>query len=556
MDRVVTLKSGIALALVFAATLLLGYPLASALQHGLYPRVWPYVGLTEWLGFFRGNHSEHIFEVYALMARGVSPWFDDGGTYHGWAIFSPFIVSVVVAMTPRKVLVRARHAIYGDARFATSREMARLRSGIELGIDTTSGSPVRVTVQSSLLSVAPPRSGKSTGLIIPNLAYLELHAWGGPAIVFDPKGEIYLSVSDRRRALGRKVVCLDPLGLVGGTDQWNPLADVDANDVLYLQRTARALLPGATARDGNGRYFENRAVDLLTGIFVAALSEGQATAQIVNAFLTDRPRLKTALIALRANTAARRALEIIEADPKTADPIISTAAQAFGWLSDERTEKLVSGNTFDLNDVAKGNLDIFVTFPSEVGEELAPFLRWFLMDLFSVARRQRLEDRVLLFVDEAGNLGRFDELLRAASELPGRGISLWTFWQTRSQIVDLYGENAAKALINLAEIVTVSNFPPADPDELEYWSRTLGDFTGLVDNMSTDSMKKTSVSQTSQPVRLKTATELASFDPNKLIVLSNSAARTKHPMILSKTVPHEEKRFRRFIQNTPPVRAT
>ncbi|WP_203140107.1 type IV secretory system conjugative DNA transfer family protein, partial [Escherichia coli] len=86
--------------------------------------------------------------------------------------------------------------------------------------------------------------GKTSGLLIPNLAFPEPQGWGGPAVVLDPKGEVYRSVAARRRALGRRVVCLDPMKLAGGTDRWNPLQSRDPDDVLYLQSTALALLAG------------------------------------------------------------------------------------------------------------------------------------------------------------------------------------------------------------------------------------------------------------------------------------------------------------------------
>lgn len=70
--------------------------------------------------------------------------------------------------------------------------------------------------------------------------------------MFDTEGEIFRASAEQRKALGRKVVCLDPTGIVAGTDQYNPVAGVNAYDLLSLQRTARALLPTGTVRDGNG----------------------------------------------------------------------------------------------------------------------------------------------------------------------------------------------------------------------------------------------------------------------------------------------------------------
>ena len=51
----------------------------------------------------------------------------------------------------------------------------------------------------------PPRTGKTGGFIIPNLILSELHAWAGPAVVIDPKGDAYKAVKRHRETtMGRK----------------------------------------------------------------------------------------------------------------------------------------------------------------------------------------------------------------------------------------------------------------------------------------------------------------------------------------------------------------
>jgi type IV secretion system protein VirD4 len=49
----------------------------------------------------------------------------------------------------------------------------------------------------------------------------------------------------------------------------------------------------------------------------------------------------------------------------------------------------------------------------------APFVKWFLIDLFTAIRRNPPIERALIFVDEARALGRFSELVVASGELPG-----------------------------------------------------------------------------------------------------------------------------------------
>ena len=67
------------------------------------------------------------------------------------------------------------------------------------------------------------------------------------------------------------------LRLVDGQDRWNPLRNIDPADILYLQRTALALLPETTGRDEASAYFRNRAVDLISGAMIAAIAVGRPT---------------------------------------------------------------------------------------------------------------------------------------------------------------------------------------------------------------------------------------------------------------------------------------
>ena len=98
--------------------------------------------------------------------------------------------------------------------------------------------------------------------------------------------------------------------------------------------------------------------------------------------------------------------------------------QAFQWVADGRLRWLVDRSTFDLSELSSGQADLFIAVPPEYKRLLAPFLRWLLSDLFASIRARRPIERVLVFVDEAAALGRFDEILTAAAELPGYGRGL------------------------------------------------------------------------------------------------------------------------------------
>ena len=450
-------------AALLLATLLFGYPLAALIRHGYDTSLWldavPTPG--RWFVLLWQSRGQSGLIAYEAMFGGTAPGFAGGGATEAWALFGSTAAVIGLLLAPRPAEPRRDpNATYGDARLANLRERRRMSAGLELGHDPDTGRPIRVAVRSNLLSIAPPRTGKTSGLVIPNLAAPEAQAWFGPAVVIDPKGEVYRAVAERRRALGRQVRCLDPCGLVGGTDTLNPLLRANPRNILYLQRVARALLPGASGSED--AYFLNRAADAIVAGFLGARRLGTPTPVAVSRLLADPEAFSSALAGLRAEPAVKMHA-LLSAEPKTRDPILSTAQQAFSWCDDPRLQRLTEQSSFALTDLCAGQADLFLTLPTEDLESLAPLIRWLLTEIFTAIRRNRPRERVVIFLDEAFALGRFREIVVAASELPGANASLWTFWQDRSQLIATYGDAEARTLLNTAEITTVSDPALVDP---------------------------------------------------------------------------------------------
>ena len=60
-----------------------------------------------------------------------------------------------------------------------------------------------------LLTIAPTGAGKAISAALPTLC-----EYPGQVIVNDPKGELYLRTAEKRRALGHRVVLLDPFHII------------------------------------------------------------------------------------------------------------------------------------------------------------------------------------------------------------------------------------------------------------------------------------------------------------------------------------------------------
>jgi type IV secretion system protein VirD4 len=103
---------------------------------------------------------------------------------------------------------------HGSARFATDKEVApltRSQAGLLVGRDSKTGKLLRYDGPAHLLTMAPTRTGKGVGTIIPNLLTADRSV-----ICIDPKGE-NARIAGRARQKFGPVHVLDPFGVTGQT---------------------------------------------------------------------------------------------------------------------------------------------------------------------------------------------------------------------------------------------------------------------------------------------------------------------------------------------------
>jgi len=175
---------------------------------------------------------------------------------------------------------------HGSARFATDAENRAYAgdSGLLIGRDRKTGRPLRYAGPAHLLTIAPTRTGKGVGTIIPNLL-----DYAGPVVCIDPKGE-NARITARHRGNFGPVHVLDPFGVTGLPGAaFNPLDRIDpagldlADDCMTL---ADALVYDAPGEAGEAHWNEE-AKALIAGIILAIVtSEPPATRTL--ATLRDR----------------------------------------------------------------------------------------------------------------------------------------------------------------------------------------------------------------------------------------------------------------------------
>lgn len=554
----------VAASFIIAATVLCGYPAAFIAVHGLNPLGWPQVPGTPGAWFSpegatiteKGNlFFQRLVRTYVNMLLGRSDGLPGGGRLALAGIIAAATAAITIAlMSSRLVPLRHRSKRYGDAKWAGAKDLVRMRKGLELGLDPDTERTVRIQVEGNLVTFAPPRSGKTSGLILPNLILPEFGAWAGPVVVVDPKGDVVKAVRRRREALGRTVRCIDPVGIANGLDRWNPLLNRDAGDVLYLQSMARALLPDRVQSSDGGEFFKDRAVTVVVAALSVSIRAGRHDVIEAAELIRDSGRLRAALEG-RTDAASRDAIGILDSpDDRSRGAILSTAAQVFSWALDERMQQVVTDHTFELSELCAGDTDLYIVLPADDRRKiLAPFIRWLLADLFAAVREHRVSERIVTIIDEAAVLGPFDAILRGVGELPGYGMSLWTFWQTRSQIEELYGRTGADTIQGTAEALMLFNLSRAERDECRYWSEALGTYTGVDPRPGRNGGPD--IYDVPVAVTLAAPTDLAALTQHQSLVFLNSSRYTTDPLKLRKT-KYDDARFTRLVDGVRPVGPT
>ena len=541
-----------------------GFMLAEATVHGLNPTAWPKSAVTPetWIWALSDYRIEFFFEQFDMLFRGTHPAFPDGGLLYAVALgVTWFAMAMAFALPQKKALARDPDTLFGAARFATAAESEEMRHGLEIGYLEKTQSLVRVEVEGNLISIAPPRSGKTSGLIINNLlAPSQDTSWQGPAVVIDPKGEIFKAVGNRRKELGRTVYCLDLRDKTENGQTWNPLVGLHPADTNSLMRVARAIVPEMSDND---RFFRDSAIGLLAGILFAVMQEKRDENTIPSPGDLERllnDQATTLSIAERHMEVSlmRDLTTTLKLDERTRGSIVATAKLGLTWLLDERLRTITAKQGIDTVEIARGNADLFVIVPTEHFETMSPLLRWLLSDLFTAVRRcrQANDARLMVFIDEAASLGKFDQLPIALGELPGLGLSIWTFWQSRSQIVKNYGEEGANVFGATAEFSTFSDIGGLETASMEFFSKLLGDTTVDVPSESMQRQgDKTSMTASAgkQAARLVAAGDITSVTDDKIILLRNSSRYEKTPILLKKVRYFKEGRFNGLYEDIRPT---
>ena len=332
---------------------------------------------------------------------------------------------------------------------------------------------------------------KTTSVTIPTAL-----KWGSGLVALDPSSEVAPMVIAHRRKAGRTVFVLDPkdpttgfnvldwIGGFGGTKE----EDVVAVANWVVTDTGRQ----ASIRDD---FFRASALQLITALIADVCLSGhtpqehQHLRQMRTNLSEPEPKLRGRLQAIYDNSESDFVKEnvapFIAMTPETFSGVYANAVKETHWLSYPNYAALVSGASFETDEIATGKTDIFVNLDLKTLEAHPGLARTIIGALLNAiySRNGEVTGRTLFLLDEVARLGYLRILETARDAGRKYGISLVLLFQSIGQMRETYGgRDATSKWFESASWVSFAAIN--DPDTADYISRRCGNTTVEVDQVS------------------------------------------------------------------------
>lgn len=406
----------------------------------------------------------------------------------------------------------------------------------------------------SVMVVAPTRTGKSTRLVVPNLL-----RWDGPAVVTSVKRDVYDLTVARRRHFG-PVALFDPTGATGlPSARWSPLlSSVTFPDAT---KTATWLTDAAAVEDRHetAKFWETLATKLLAPLLYAAANSGGTITDVshwVDRSAFDEVAEILAKLGDEDATAAWQAIE--ELPHETRGSVLGTAMAIFRAFGSPRVRAATSctprdtgGDTLNIATLLRDNGTLYLVSPEYEQAELRPLFVALVQAVYRAAVEisanlldgAPLNPPLLLMLDEAGNIAPLQSLPKIAATGAGQGITLMTIWQDRAQIRELYRESERTLISNHTTTVWLPG--SQDLDTLKLLADLIGDQWVAASTVSAAPDGGLSVSEGSERIDVAPPAFLRTLSHGTAVMLTGNTP----PALIRTHAYYQQHRWRRLIND-------
>lgn len=371
-----------------------------------------------------------------------------------------------------------RHA-FGSATWRTTKDLTRSLAawhwgarrgnpaGLVAGTTSTKG-PVRAAWildrDGHNLLVGAPGAGKSLKVILPSLAVIA--EAGENLVITDPKGELKQAMGGYLADQGYNVLTFD-LRFPDQSVTWNPLTPIRQaieagrwSDATKMANDLANIVASQGAPGGdNGAFWAQsaRAIGAALALYVAdqAPPAARHVTTMYQVLTQAAGKLDALMTALPLDHPARQAYgPLLTGSAETRQNQMSVVAVSLSLFADRNIARLTGTSELDPATLLVPRTALFIVVPDDSSTYyplVALFVTQLLQQLASDSARQpggRLKVPVHMVLDEFGNLPKIPDFEKAITVSRGRGIHVTLTLQAFSQLESVYGQSAARTMIN------------------------------------------------------------------------------------------------------------
>lgn len=370
-------------------------------------------------------------------------------------------VSLAVLLSPAFLFFSpAKRSLFGDARFAKKSEIKKAGLFGEKGIivGQMGGRYLMFEGQQHAIISAPTRSGKGVGIVIPNLLN-----WPESVVVLDIKQENWDITSAYRRKYGQECYLFNPAAVDYRTHRYNPLSYISEDPNFRIddvQKIGNMLFPD---QPGTDVIWTATPRSLFLGIVLFLLEtpgKPVTLGQVLRETLVDGDGAGYFAKIINDRAAEGKPLSgacvrglntyISIASDNTRSGIIGGFRSRLELWMNPLVDAATSANDFDLRDVRKRRMSIYLGVTPDNLERMAPLLNLFFQQLIDLNTRElpnqnkAIKYTCMLLMDEFTAIGKIPILSKGISYIAGYWLRMMPIIQSPAQLVEVYGKDAAQ----------------------------------------------------------------------------------------------------------------
>lgn len=323
-----------------------------------------------------------------------------------------------------------------------------MHPGVYVGMGTVGA--LRAGPGRAVLVLGPPRAGKTTTLVVPNVVGAP-----GPVICTSTKTDVLDATAHWRGGRGRCWL-FDPTGTVTAPPgveplRWSPVAAAaDWDDALVVTRAmSRSARPASAGGVGTeAGHFVERAEALLAPLLHAAALVGAPVSEVVRWVLRHSLVEAEAVLRARGATLAADVLSGIAAtDAREQSGIWSTAAGVLGAYRSAAALAAAERPNFDPATLWATSDTVYICAPGDRQELVAPIVVGLLERAragayHAAAATTGAPPPLWMVLDEVANVAPLPDLPSLVSEGGGQGVTVVACVQDLSQARHRWGARA------------------------------------------------------------------------------------------------------------------